>query len=519
MPPAPPNDPLATSGALALNEQLAALGARQTTPCLWWGSTLGARNTGLGTWWPRVQAFAASGHLPPPVLSWRPVWIRVVSRGHRMLRLVTQRLRWRWWWRRQQLRTVDTVIITHFQVRSFGPARNDYRDPYFEPLLARFRAAGITHALVGLATADEHAVRQRLHQRDPAATPLLPLAHFNRLVDLGRAFWHCWRARLEVPPEVPWRGRNLAQFCTEQFAQDRRDGTLFDNLLHYYALRRLLRQCPARRILWPWENHSWERLLITAHHDLRHPARLLGYQHSSLPPLLFNQFPARAELPFAPYPHRLITTGPRSLALLAQLGHFPPGCLVAGCALRHAYLADHLAQPPRPRSPRLRRLGVALSLVTADSGHELLAQVAAATASGDWQVQVRCHPLRPAAVVFKDHPLPAGMTLAPAESLPEFISHLDVMLYSVSSVGFDGLALGVPIIFLGAPAELSGDPLFACNALRWQAYDAATLRTSLQAVAALSDTDYAAQQADARRYVSEYLAPITPAGLDVFLTA
>lgn len=123
--------------------------------------------------------------------------------------------------------------------------------------------------------------------------------------------------------------------------------------LCYLVFRRLAKDCGSRTksLIYPFENQPWEKMLCLAIRDEAPWITLIGYQHSSVPPLLLNYCLGKDESKRVPLPDFVVTNGQVSLDKLKSAG-FPSGKLINGGTLRFEYLFEE--QPRTNSLPRSR---------------------------------------------------------------------------------------------------------------------------------------------------------------------
>ncbi len=507
---------------LAYCDLIAAIGQQQGACLPWWASTLAAKNFDVTDFWQRVQRFAAPNEAPLPAAARRWAVAGPACRQlYRAYLLAPPAMRRQATRLQRQVPPGPVVLVTHWLAHCFPPS-GDYVDSYWQPLLDHCAAQGIACVLLGLHVVDEHAVVQAVTARDnrlgPAGTISFPLALFLTPADVWRAA--CWAAtsRLALPAALPFRGKDLGPLLRHQYATEVANGDILVNLCCFLAFRRVIARLQPRRILWPWENLPWERMLIRAARQAAVPPRLVAYQHGALPPFLLNHFPGRGESRCAPMPDRLLTVGPETAELLQRYGDFPAGVVQPACALRHQQL-QHLAPPAFPE-PAGRPVGVAL-LAGGDTSARLMRLAIDGLADLGRPVWVRCHPLWPEAFVRRDWTggLPPNFCFAPPQPVARFLAQVGCVVCSESSLGFEAVAAGVPYIYADLGHGPTGDPMFACDHLKFTAASPAALRAAVTAAEHLTPAAWREAWTLAHAYVRRYFRACTPERLAQFLEA
>ncbi len=219
-----------------------------------------------------------------------------------------------------------------------------------------------------------------------------------------------------------------------------------DSRLQFASYRRFFGRRRARSVVfYPCENLPWERMLALAADGM--DVRLVGYQHSSVPALLLNLFPSRAELAEAPMPHLLLVNSAVSRDDLRDYWPERVPIRLAG-ATRYAYL-ENVERWERPRraggESRVVFVGLpiekyaARELVTAlTARHEL------------WKERrirflIAAHPEMPLeAVGYPKERLPAGF--ATGSGFRKHFREFDMLLTCNTTLALEGIAVGMPTL-------------------------------------------------------------------------
>ena len=77
--------------------------------------------------------------------------------------------------------------------------------------------------------------------------------------------------------------------------------------------------------------------------------------------------------------------------------------------------------------------------------------------------------------------------------------------------------VGKPIIQFDRGDFLNYDPLFDFNDFKWQVRNGASLQNALREILDMPDEHYADRQQRGRSYIENYLNPVTPERLSLFL--
>ncbi len=471
----------------------------------WWASDLAARANEL----PHLLPFLESGKMPQPEGDRRTLLQHAAAQAHRLRLLAPAALRRRLH-RCQAEGPCDLLLFTYLDKRGWDD-HGKRRDPYWQPLLDYLDARKVRWAQVAITVADEHLVAARLAAE---SGPIFPIEAFMTHGDLLRAVAGALAARFTLPDGL---ADEWPEYLLNRWHQEQVNGLLMRHLMYQRAFVRLLRQQSPRRLLWPWENHPWERLLCLAARRSEHPPRLVGAQHTTV---LLNQlrfFPPAEERGIAPLPDCILTTGERSRDILADYGAFPEGCLRPGAAIRFQNLRQ---LPAKPWSGSVQRLALPLT-IDLSTNLPVLRMAIEAFAGTTYQVDVKAHPALPTAqqVASLGQPLPDNFTIRDGEAMGPFLARADLLLYSETTVCMEALALGIPVIYLDIGFGAAGDPLFQCPHLKWQADSASAIRDALHAIETREPAAIASSIEQGMAYISSYFRAVCDENLQPYLEA
>lgn len=294
----------------------------------------------------------------------------------------------------------------------------------------------------------------------PFATQLVVTPRYLRLVDAVRAV-ACWFHVSGFRQACQFLGRDYAPLLLREELREMGDGPFWRYRLMYLAMRQVAKRLgqTVKCVIYPFENQPWEKLLCLAWRREAPHVKLIGYQHSWVPPLLLSYSLGRGEREFQPLPDWIVANSAFNLRLLRD-GGYAVERLVNGGALRHEYL--HLDSPVPPPDPgnsagsqRGRVVLVTFPLLAPQANSlftNLLRefQRPLILTEGDGrpvEFILKCHPQLPA-----DHfhgrrvQLPEWMRFS-QESLRTLLPGTDVLLYiGPTSSWWEALLSGVPVL-------------------------------------------------------------------------
>lgn len=232
------------------------------------------------------------------------------------------------------------------------------------------------------------------------------------------------------------------------------------NILLYTAFKAFLKEVGQERItiIYLFENQPWEKMLCLATKEANRNIKLVGYQHSSIPLLLLNYFLGSGESSTIPLPHVIITDGEYTLKLLKEEGYRGVE-LVNGGALRYEYLHQRSSLPTQKRL--LKTILVTLPYSRSLTEEMLLAVFSNFKDPVDRQTKlaIKFHPEVPLTSLKIKLPTWPVHFQKVDKPLSEFSKEVDLVIYSSSTIGLEGLLGGIPVVQYRSEHSIELEPL------------------------------------------------------------
>lgn len=191
--------------------------------------------------------------------------------------------------------------------------------------------------------------------------------------------------------------------------------------------RKWMRQIQPRCIVWPWENHAWERSLVRDAKDRR--IQTLGYQHTVVGRQIFNYSPKSNRDGLSSVPDTVLCNGPATRTQLETLGIPADRLRIAGAWRLPA--PDHdLYDPNGP-------VFVAMSS-DAEISRQLLSTIRAMRAVAR-RFLVKEHPMYPMQFATSDGIARTDTTLIDQKGV-------SAVIYATGAVGVEALLAGLPTL-------------------------------------------------------------------------
>jgi surface carbohydrate biosynthesis protein (TIGR04326 family) len=396
-----------------------------------------------------------------------------------------------------------------------------YHDTYFEPLLERLRDSG-KKALVFAMVVEQPRPQFKMLKQARKETNVVPVVPMDACLTIWGLTACVVRSAARFLRPAPLKGRaeidgvDLSCLVNRTIQADSRSGNYFMALRLYYCARQLAKTVNISRCIYPYENLSWEKMLLTGIREVSPVTATTGYQHSSITVGHTTFLLEETESEVTPLPDEIITTGDVTKDWLEESGNYPAGMFRSACALRQSRTRP---ESLRERRPNIRRLLVALGTSRQEYRQvlKLLEQAfAGSNLSIGYEIRVRPHPLISLEPVLAETGLDSqdffSVSSGPLNS--EF-DWADVVIYASSTVGLEAVSLDIPAVFLDVDEMLETDPMFGWNNLKWTATGPTELVSALQQIEGLDDERFRVLQMSGRDYADSYLRPITDSALDI----
>lgn len=409
----------------------------------------------------------------------------------------------------------STLLYNWVDPRSFTPA-GEYRDNYFGELAGRLRDEGKKVVIV------------------PRILPAVPygetLIRLQRSLDsfilpesfltVPDIFSVCFKTIFSFSRKKSFptfEGMEINGLIRRDLNRDRQATALAANLLLYEVVARWKKSgLIIENVIYPYENQAWEKAFIIALRKFYPSARLIGYQHSTVPKMLLNHFFTKAEAAVMPFPDKVITAGRQTEKLFKESG-YDPAKVVRGGAIRYTALLKKKTTAPANDIKHQ----VILVTPSIDRNETLELTWKTLKAFGDkpqYQVIFKFHPDCPYAFITdKLENLPEHFIVSD-KPVGDLLAGSSILLYNSSSSALEALALGVPILHVASDFSVDRDNLgdFSGN-IRLSASTPDDIVQAVQQLRKISPTELAHQQECWMKVVAEMFGPVTKRTYDLFL--
>ncbi len=255
----------------------------------------------------------------------------------------------------------------------------------------------------------------------------------QKLMGKGTASLHGWGSVLYCIPLIFRRWRpDYSKINAEHFWLVRRSVAIENggagiatNLWQTHCQKNFMLELMPKVILWPWENHPWERELTRCAKEQN--IRTVGYQHAVIGVQQFNPCPDSNTDGLKSIPSKIICSGLAYYKQLLKWG-VPEERLVIGGAFRFTK-ADSKKYDPR---------GPVFVAASADTEitNSLMKAVLSAQGGGR-KFLVKIHPLYPKKIVETESIKVTDKTIPEQDGI-------SAVVYGTGASGLEGLLAGIP---------------------------------------------------------------------------
>lgn len=388
-----------------------------------------------------------------------------------------------------------------------------YQDAYFGRLLEY--AGGCGYNVIVLAGIPAN---YRKAVRDIKCTKQLrgiPEEFFLNYVDFLRLPFY-FNLKVKLKEKVFFNGVDVTLIYEKEIANGYFCADYFKNLLRYFIAKKFALAVRFEVYIQTFENYAWEKLTILGIRETGSSGKILGFQHAFVSRNSFKYFPGESEKDIMPLPDRIITRGQITKDIMEKYGHYRPGILKVGCALRQEYLGS--IKPLKRK--RFDRVVVPLTMVGYESALIMKFLYASGLADTDIKVIIRCHPagLFESFKKYIHFNIPDNFIVSNEKSVQEELSATDMVLYTWTTVAVEAMKMGLPVIYLDLLDPMYVDPLFECSSFKRTVRRTAELLSAMKEFYDMSDSEFYHEQEMAQKYLMRDFYPVTEGNLTPFMS-
>lgn len=323
--------------------------------------------------------------------------------------------------------------------------------------------------------------------------------------------------RIQIKDKIDLDGLDVSEILRVEIDKEFKGQQILRDYLHFYYAKRLSKIIKIDTFTTIYENNAWEKMWFLALKKHSPQTKTIGYQHTILCEASINMILSKYEKNIVPIPDKINTLGNVTKNYLETHGNYNENRIKASCALRFETLNVSDVVPRNRSNNILLVLGGiiprAIDMINFVSG--------ALKNNEKYKIIIRPHPALPLYILkqkldlkLEKHDL---FSVSANLSIEEDMQEVDIVIYDASTISLESLMMGIPVIHVALQDMLSYDNLFQCNHFKWTASNEEELARIIDAIYELNDKIYYYEQAQARKYVEDYLSKVTDERLDEFI--
>lgn len=320
-----------------------------------------------------------------------------------------------------QVKGKAVFIFSWVEERSFNN-EGEYNDPYF-PGIEKFVSQQSTVLLLPYYV--NPSFFSRLKKTGKA---LVGMPYYSSIKIILQSLPVVYRINFNplfkgVDLKYLWTNEILRENCGSHLCQQ----------LHDFKCWEMFFQDHKGKVLYPYENQPWEKVMIMAASKRAKTVEFIGYQHSAIGKILFNYHTTPREISIMPRPDTIVANSAPNFQFLNNMYKDCGVKVLDGGALRYAEPPDLKTDCDYPK-----RLGVFLPNDIRQSC-ELFTDVINNKQSG-FEFLIKYHPDLP--LDFKINKSNVRIFLKSARELYGIVSGV---VYCSSTVGLEAYSCGIPV--------------------------------------------------------------------------
>lgn len=336
---------------------------------------------------------------------------------------------------------------------------------------------------------------------------------FVGIADILRSAWLGLTRRPTAGGGLVFKGVDISCLTSAALEQEFYGLHWLDSYSWYYFAKNIFRAFSLSSVIYPYENHPWEKLLVRARNESAAHPKLTAFQHTSFSYKLLQHFPGEAERDLPLFPDKILTAGKILKQVLEKRGHYPDGLIAEGCALRHAYLFD---QPVKAASREARdKVAYAFSF-DLNNYRSIIDRLADIFNGSKSTVYLKFHPLLLNKLKM-DKALPPNFLDARDIAWGDIFKEIGLLLYDDNSQGIEALRHDVAVGYFALTGQMyNTDRLFEYKKNKLIIDSPEKIRECFAGRPGIGTQEKAGLREYNELYLREYFSPITEEKLAKF---
>ena len=360
--------------------------------------------------------------------------------------------------RKYKKKEYDYIIRSYFDFRNVGERlREEYFGQVAEDLAKEYR----TLVVFKLLQRKDLLLFIKVHKT--AIFDACLLESFLSPWSVIKAFIRYLGSHVYLHKKVTYKGHDVTSLLQRSLDEDFYLMKGIGVYLEYEAAKKITELNP-KRIMFPYENQTWEKVYPYVRKELQRDVFILGYIHSGFSYKLLIFFPTSLEGKLPIFPDKIVTMGEISTRILKEKASYL--CeIVTGAALRQTKHIDNEQVkrerfPIKPTSDRIeRKIAYAFSY-DREKYNAIIASLLRVFKNTSILVYLKFHPDFDESDILRHLGFSLPSNFIPARSIPwgKIYSSVDLILYDDNSIGIEGIINGVKTFMYNV-----AEPVYNCE--------------------------------------------------------
>lgn len=276
-------------------------------------------------------------------------------------------------------------------------------------------------------------------------------------------------------------------------------------LFHYFAFKNIIQNYKIEKLIYTYENNIWEKMVILQLRKNSPKTQIIGHLHGPVSEAAINFFVSEEEDKIAPLPDKIVTSGIAPAQILKEFGSYNKTQIEVGGSFKFTNTFSQLKRPKEIKKTILIGMeGVPQSLEMVNFALSQLENCP------DWNVILRTHPILPLEKIQSQlkysKELERRLEFSTTNKLQDDFDRSGVMIYWGSTLCFEAIVQGIPLINYKRSYLLDYDPLFKMEKFKRVATSRDTLGIILNQFLQIPLEKIYHEQDEAFRYIQTYFS-------------
>jgi hypothetical protein len=347
----------------------------------------------------------------------------------------------------------DVFTCTWIEERSFKGGQ--FQDPYLGNLNAFYEKEGLRTKTLSLPLFPRVLLTSVLQNAN-----IIPMIYFSSFSDIFYSFYRT----LTVNPTRKVNSINgLDLTCLLDDASTAGKDVVFQSTLNYHCFLRFFKQpgLSFSALVYPFENQPWDKVMIKAMRDSGRVFKGVGYQHSTISPLLLNYFLGKGEDKVISLPDAIVANGKHWASVLKNARYSCP--IENGGSLRFTPRAKTVDLKNDPHNIRHENEDNVLVLLSASLWYSLdLLYFVLSSAQTNRTYLIKPHPDISERIIRKNIPHFPDNFIFIEGSMDECMAKAGWAVHIGTTAAFECMMKGLTV-FKYLPERIDLDPLLGLD--------------------------------------------------------